>query len=477
MTVLRRMPLSLKVPLLASALMVLVGVVASQQVLASLARVQDARIRELARQHVEGLSVAIGPLVLREDVWGIYDTLDRAARASDSARMVLTAVADGSGRVLAATDPRRAPLDSALAELTEGAQNLGNLTVAGDQSHIRLAAPLDYAGRTVGRIATILDVSDLIAERRRALAMLLLGNSLATVGLAAVGYLVVRRMLRPITRLAAHMSETTGDRTPEPIAQTDLPTGDGELARLARTYNAMSEAVAARAEAERRLADRERFVSLGRLTSSLAHEINNPLGGLLNAADTIRRYADRPDVVRRSADLLLRGLDHLREVTRAALDHNRHDRSAAMLRLEDMDDLRLLIEPEVGRQGQTLQWRVDDDVALPADLPAGPVRQIVLNLLLNASAAAGRGGCVGLAIDGGRDGLAMVVTDDGPGLPEAAVRRLTTSEAAAAGGGFGLRLVHDLVARLGGAVAHERREGTTRITVRLPLRAAQQAAE
>lgn len=472
-----RMPLSLKVPLLASALMVLVGVVASQQVLASLARVQDARIRELARQHVEGLSVAIGPLVLREDVWGIYDTLDRAARASDGARMVLTAVADGSGRVLAATDPRRAPLDSRLADLTEGAQSIGNLTVAGGQSRIRLAAPLDYEGRTVGRIATILDVSDLISERQRALAMLLLGNALATVGLAAAGYFAVRRMLRPITRLAAHMTETTGDRTPEPIAQGDLPRGDSELARLARTYNAMSEAVAARAEAERRLADRERFVSLGRLSSSLAHEINNPLGGLLNATDTIQRYADRPDVVRRSADLLRRGLDHLREVTRAALDHNRHDRSAAPLRPEDMDDLRLLIEPEVGRQGQTLHWRIDDDACRPPDLPAGPVRQIALNLLLNASAAAGPGGHVDLSIGRAGDDLVLTVADDGAGLPSAAIRRLTTSEAAAPGGGFGLRLVHDLASGLGGTISHDRSDGQTLIRVLLPSRAARRAAE
>ncbi len=71
----------------------------------------------------------------------------------------------------------------------------------------------------------------------------------------------------------------------------------------------MTTAVEARAEAERRLAERERFVSLGRLSSSLAHEINNPLGGLLNAADTIVTYADRPEVVRESGNLMLRGLE------------------------------------------------------------------------------------------------------------------------------------------------------------------------
>src|SRR5690606_5363424 len=103
----------------------------------------------------------------------------------------------------------------------------------------------------------------------------------------------------------------------------------------------------------------------GRLSSSLAHEINNPLGGLLNATDTIRRYADRPQVVRQSADLLERGLRHLRDVVRATLDENRIDHGGARLGRRDFEDLRLLIEPEVARQGQSLDWRVE---AMPDQL-------------------------------------------------------------------------------------------------------------
>ena len=73
-----QMPLSLRVPLMAAGLMVLVGLAASQQVLSALGAVQDARLRELARLHIDGLSVALGPFVLRKDVWEVFDTLDRA---------------------------------------------------------------------------------------------------------------------------------------------------------------------------------------------------------------------------------------------------------------------------------------------------------------------------------------------------------------------------------------------------------------
>ena len=81
---LQSLPLSLRLPLIAAALMVLVGVVASQQVLAALSAVQEARLRELARLHVDGLAVALGPSVLRRDVWEVYDTLDRATAAGSA---------------------------------------------------------------------------------------------------------------------------------------------------------------------------------------------------------------------------------------------------------------------------------------------------------------------------------------------------------------------------------------------------------
>lgn len=145
------------------------------------------------------------------------------------------------------------------------------------------------------------------------------------------------------------MDEARG--APRPIAEADFPRGDPVLSRLIATCNHMTTAVESRAEADRRLAERERFVSLGRLSSSLAHEVNNPLGGLLDAADTILSFSDRPGVVRQSAGLMQRGLSHLRDVTRAILDQNRLDRTDQLLRPEDFKDHKLRYEPEVARRG------------------------------------------------------------------------------------------------------------------------------
>lgn len=72
--------------------------------------------------------------------------------------------------------------------------------------------------------------------------------------------------------------------------------------------------------------------------------------------------------------------------------------------------------------------------------------------------------------------IRMTVRDDGPGLPDAAVRRLLFSEPVQPGSGVGLRTVHDLVMGRGGQIDHKRSDETTEITVTFPSRDMSEAA-
>jgi hypothetical protein len=193
----RNLPVTLRVPLITAALMIVLAAVASQSVLAALGRVQDARLSETARLHVEGLSVALGPAVLRQDVWEVYDILDRARSASDGQRLLLTVVADERGRILAATDPRRAPVGDDATAFDVGAVAPEAVRMTGDPL-LRVTSPLQFQGRTIGGIVTELDVTDLLAERRQVTLWLLFGNALATAVLAFGGWLAVARILRPV---------------------------------------------------------------------------------------------------------------------------------------------------------------------------------------------------------------------------------------------------------------------------------------
>jgi len=476
----RRLSLSVRVPMVVALLMMLVGIVASQFVLTELDRQQTARLREIATLHVQALSVALGPHVLRDDIWEVYDTLKRAAGASTGRRTLFSAVADVEGAILAATEPRRAPVGSPISTLAKGAHPPGDLVVAQAAPHVKLFAPLVYQGRTIGTILTELNISDLIADRIETRQILIFGNAVVTAILALLGYFATRRMLVPISRLVVWMGDTEG--SPVRFPEGTAPEGDGEPARLVTTYNQMVDAIEAKADTERRLAERERFVSLGRLSSSLAHEINNPLGGLLTATDTIQKFADRPDVVRQSAGLLQRGLGHLRDVARATLEQNRLDRQGASLSLDDFDDLHVLMQPETARRFQTLDWKVTAGPELMQGFPAAPVRQIALNLLLNASEAAGPHGGVGFTLRTRPDNrpdvqsatrpytLCITVSDTGEGLSRTAAERLVGTGETSPGSGVGLRLVHDLVTELNGHVSLNRAGGITTVEIALPCK-------
>ncbi len=461
-------PLTLRVPLIVAVLMVAVGVMASQLVMAALATSHERQLRELARTQFTTLSHALAPMAVREDVWGMFDLLDRSvARGAGLSAARLTLVG-ADGRVAVSSDPRAAPIGSGGTELRAGAQPLDGFDYDGDAERITLRSPLEHRGRALGALVIDFDARGLAAERRAAWRWLVLGNAAATLTLAGAGFVVVRRLLRPVAKLAAQMQPQAGP--PEPFAPERIPERDPELARLYHSYNQMLHAEQERVDAQLRLAERERLAGLGRLAGSLAHEINNPLGGLLNATDTIRRYPDRPEVVHSSAELLDRGLRHLRDVVRATLDDHRGGRARSPLSTADLDDLRLLVEPELAQRGQSLDWRVtarDGDLAA---LPGGPLRQIGLNLLLNASAVAGEGGAVGLEVSADDDALCLCVSDTGPGLDEALRPRLLDAAPVAEGGGVGLRLVGELTRELGGEVALDSTAaGWNRVRIHLPL--------
>ncbi|MDM7459822.1 MAG: ATP-binding protein [Paracoccus sp. (in: a-proteobacteria)] len=115
-----------------------------------------------------------------------------------------------------------------------------------------------------------------------------------------------------------------------------------------------------------------------------------------------------------------------------------------------------------------LEWSVDPAAVTECSLSAGPVRQIALNLLLNACAAAGQSGCVGLIARTTDGNLSLQITNTGAAMPQAALDRLLGDGPLLPGGGVGLRLVRDLVKTMGGAVCHAHENGVTRVTVSLP---------
>lgn len=169
----------------------------------------------------------------------------------------------------------------------------------------------------------------------------------------------------------------------------------------------------------------------------------------------------------------------MRDVVSSVLAFHRMPPDGRRLTARDLDDLRILIEPELARRQLRLAW--DCGIQEAIDVAATETRQIALNLLLNACEASPPGDEVSFRawVEHGRDDtspaqLTLQVMDGGPGLPDAVTTALTeigVPDPQDSPRGLGIRVVRDLVRGLGGRIAatSSSRDHGSHITVTLPV--------
>ncbi|GLS31049.1 Signal transduction histidine kinase [Mesorhizobium albiziae] len=470
---LRAIPVSYRVPFSVALLMVVISAAISERVLDRLSRTQESFLAGLVGSYLDGLSASVLPAVLRGDVWEVFDALDRSESSYAALSPIETVVTGIDGKVLAASDPKRIPTyaDLPLHYLTR----YGADPVTLDEKALTGFARRDlmYQGQEVGTIHAAFDVSHLFAERREILVTLLVTNGVLAGLFALGGFLLVRRMISPMRVLENHM-RAAAHGSARPIPPSEFPSRDGEAASLFKGYNVLVHAERERADLAMQLAEEEKLASLGRLASGMAHEINNPLGGLFNAIDTLKTHGTTPGVRDTSISLIERGLQGIRDVVEAALATYRPERSARPLAPEDFDDVRLLMTPELRRRRQRLACSVDWGDGGAKSIEGGPVRQALLNLLLNASAATPEGGEIGLHACRTNEHLRIEIVDQGPGMPYDSIVMLTAPSPGSvvrAGLGLGLWMVRRMIDELGGsATVASRSEGGTAVLLVLPVR-------
>jgi signal transduction histidine kinase len=181
------------------------------------------------------------------------------------------------------------------------------MAVAADTARAYVRRAVHYENLRIGSIYATLDIAPLLAERRTVLWTLILTNAALTLLLAGAAWLIVARMMRPVHLLTSHLERSHAGHV-EPIPEEVVQLASSEYRRPFAAFNRLAAAVAERELLHARLAEEERLASLGRLTSGMAHEINNPLGGLFNALDTMKRHGADVQVRGTTIDLIDRGL-------------------------------------------------------------------------------------------------------------------------------------------------------------------------
>lgn len=224
---------------------------------------------------------------------------------------------------------------------------------------------------------------------------------------------------------------------------------------------------------ERQLRRAERLAGVGTLVAGVAHELNNPLQAILGFTELLILDARIPEhredleIIAREAGRMARIVSDLRQVARST-----QDEGATKLPIDLNDAVRHVLQVQDYRlRTQNIEVEADLGTNLPEVLADRPqIEQVVLNLVVNAmqamTAHAERGRLT-LRTRPSARGVALYVSDDGPGIPLPHLEQIFdpffTTKAPGEGTGLGLSLVHSIITEHGGEIRVDSGlgEGTT----------------
>jgi len=282
-------------------------------------------------------------------------------------------------------------------------------------------------------------------------------------------------VLRPIRRVVAMAQRVIdGDLT----ARVGLRP-PGEMGVLCRAIDSMAHAVAEREELLQRatrqqIGRSEQLASVGRLAAGVAHEINNPLTGVLAFADLLREKENMDDQDREDLELIIRETKRAREIVRGLLDFARETPSVKdQLNINEVIQQTLML---LGKREAFQNIVIVEDLAgglPPVHGDKNQLQQVFVNLSLNACEAMPNGGTL-LVSTSCEDGSVVIkVTDTGCGINSAHLDQVFepffTTKPVGKGTGLGLSVSYGIVQQHGGSLDVESEEGKgTTFTILLP---------
>ncbi len=282
-------------------------------------------------------------------------------------------------------------------------------------------------------------------------------------------YLAVKRFTFPIFVMTEEIGRAKGGRL---VKKVTVPEGK-ELEKLAIAFNNMSDLIKRDMALEEKLARMEKMASIGVLSSGVAHEINNPMSVILGYACHLERKLEETDDNYHFVQEIKQESKRCVKIVQNLLDYARVPHLTKV-----PTDINVLLDQIIDfAAGHADMENVELVKELGRDLPVIQVdrdqlRQVVMNLILNAALATDDGGVLIITTSAQKGYLLITLADSGQGIPAEDLKDVfepffTTKSK---GTGLGLAISRQIVeAHLGNIkIKSVVGEGTT-VTVSLPI--------
>lgn len=382
-------------------------------------------------------------------------------------RIVYFMVFDPEGRVIAHNNlreyGRRHTDETTRTALAATFPTVSRQDTADLGPHLDIAVPLSIGSKRWG----VCRIGFSLREMYRSLDALrreVLGISavLLLVALAGVWY-AGRHFARPLAALTRTMNDITarGDLAgPLP----DLPRRDDEIGTLQASFMWMTrrlrDAERERLRAVEGMYQTEKLATIGQLASGVAHEINNPLGGVILCFRNLTEGGMDEATRRQHIEVIDDGLEKIRRIVRELMHYARPaPLSVREARADDLIDRTLaLVDYTLQRRRINVVRHVSPDVP-PLAIDPDKMGQVLLNLVLNGADAMPDGGTLTITARRAGDDVRIEVQDTGSGVAEEHRERIFdpffTTKPAGSGTGLGLAVSASIVMRHGGTLTLE----------------------
>ena len=228
-------------------------------------------------------------------------------------------------------------------------------------------------------------------------------------------------------------------------------------------------------EIEQALIQSEKLAAMGRLTSQIAHELNNPIYGIMNTLDLLKTEIPPESKRRRILELSLSETHRLTEMLRNMLSFSKPEEEVRQpVKINELiEGILLIMDKQM--QEATVKVKTYFDEKIPEVMASrNQLRQVMLNMFKNAKEAMPKGGTLTIGTRSEKDKVLIHIRDTGVGIQEENRAKIFeaffTTKQKVKGVGLGLSVCYGIIKNNGGEIKIDSEEGKgTHFTISLPI--------